>query len=150
GASSLVRDFAPGGAIVSTVASPSTCQPSMPSSLAIVRTSASCGTFLKVDAPPGSSAAASSGRAAFLAPLIGILPVRRAPPSTTILSIRHDGRSTNAPGHQNNGGAPAAIPARRSGDLDRQLALDHAHGHHTALLDAECAERDVLELAGQG
>src|SRR5262245_49520966 len=135
GASSLVRDLAPGGAIVSTVASPSTCQPSMPSSLAMVRTSASCGTFLKVDAPPGSSAAASSGRAAFLAPLIGILPVRRAPPSTTILSIRHDGRSTNARRHQNNGGAPAAIPPEaRSTDLDRQLALDHAHGDHAALL----------------
>src|ERR1051326_939737 len=130
GASSLVLDFDDGGAIVSSVPSPSTCQPSMPRSLAMVRTSASCGTFLNVDAPPGNSAAASSGRAAFLAPLIGILPVRRAPPSTTILSIRHDGRSTNARVHQNNGSAPRTIsPTGRSADLDRQIALHDAHDH---------------------
>ena len=59
----------------------------MRSSFAIVRTSASCGTFLNVDAPAGSSAAASSGSAAFFAPLIGILPVSLGPPSTTILSM---------------------------------------------------------------
>src|SRR4051812_26466568 len=66
----------------------STSQPSMRSSLPMVFTSASCGTFFQVDGPLGKSAAASSGRAAFLAPLIGMRPTNRLPPSTTILSIR--------------------------------------------------------------
>jgi hypothetical protein len=55
--------------------------------LVIVSTSASFGTFLNVEVPDGKSAAASSGRAAFLAPLTGIFPTSRAPPSTTILSM---------------------------------------------------------------
>jgi hypothetical protein len=65
----------------------STVQPSIRNSFPIVRTSASCGTLRNVDAPLGRSAAASSGSAAFFAPLTGILPVSRAPPSTTILSM---------------------------------------------------------------
>ena len=84
-----------GGAIVSDSV-PSTVHPSMRSSFAIVRTSASCGTLRYVDVPVGRSAAASSGNAAFLAPLTGILPTRRAPPSTTILSMATTSRTSPA------------------------------------------------------
>ena len=93
----LSRFFFPVGGAIDSVRFPSsssTVQPSMRSSFAIVRTSASCGTFFHSDAPLGSSAAANSGSAAFFAPLIGIFPARRAPPSTTILSIGHSACST--------------------------------------------------------
>jgi hypothetical protein len=53
----------------------------------MVTTSLSRGTFLNVDAPAGSSAAAISGSAAFLEPLTRTSPARRRPPSITILSI---------------------------------------------------------------
>jgi hypothetical protein len=88
GASSLGFFFPLGDAICSARGpASSTVQPSIRNSLAMVFTSASCGTFFHVDVPVGSKAAASSGNAAFFAPLIGIFPTRRAPPSTTILSI---------------------------------------------------------------
>jgi hypothetical protein len=91
----------------------------MRSNFAIVRTSASCGTFRHVDGPLGNKAAANNGNAAFFAPLIGILPARRAPPSTTILSIGHSAcstqkqRSTTSRYAENDDGAPdPAIPKR--------------------------------------
>jgi hypothetical protein len=50
-------------------------------------TSASLGTLLSVSGASVSKHAAISGKAAFLAPLIGISPLRRAPPLILILSM---------------------------------------------------------------
>ena len=55
-------------------------------------TSASLGTLVSVSGASVSRHAAINGKAAFLAPLIGISPLRRAPPLILILSMTPSGQ----------------------------------------------------------
>src|SRR3954471_7622649 len=61
--------------------------PMLRSSLSMVLTSCSCGTFSSVTGSAVSSAAHSSGSAAFLAPEMRTSPWRRRPPRISNLSI---------------------------------------------------------------
>src|SRR3954452_5428852 len=105
--------------------------PMLRSSLSMVLTSCSCGTFSSVTGSAVRRAAHSSGSAAFLAPEMRTSPWRRRPPRISNLSIEAGSVGLGRPlgwgqrAHRDRGDLDRVHP-RIDGGIDQLVALDGA------------------------